>query len=889
MHRLSLRDYKGVTQRDLLFPDAGILVVEGPNEVGKTTMLDALDLLLDHKDSSRRAQIRAAQPVGRDVGPSVEVELSTGPYRFTYRKQWLRQTATELTVHTPTRAHLVGDEAHERVKAILAQTTDLQLWKALRLLQAQPLVHDGLGASTALAAALDRAGGTAVDAGPAGETLLSAAQAAYLRYYTARTAQPTGEWRAAIERLEAAELGERAAREAVREVADDVERHESTQGGLQEARHRFAEVGQRRRAIDDELVQARELAAQLAAARARRDELSVALERERERLAERVAAREQAQRVDAALGAAEAAVADAHAALEPAHDDLLAADAAHAAAQEGVLAARAHLTAVSARRDRARAAAERAALRSKIAAIDEAHHELAQVRELLGQSPVSTVSTTVLRDLEQAAQSVDLEQAAHAVGSARIVIRAADAPVELSVQAGAPPISGETSDVPATVTLGRGQSWESAIGQRLALHLPGVEIELEPESGAAQRVAALAEARAHLKRRLAEVGCASLEVARVAHDERHDLHAQEAGLQARVRALLDGSDRAELLERLAALGGALELPPGPARAADPETGIDPDEWQRAQQTEEQARAEADRARLRRDSLAASVEAMRLELTRAASAAAALRDQLADLDGRLAAARDRRADDDLESQVAAAHARLVQADDAVGEVQARSAGHEVAALEPLRDACAAEVGAVGQRVAALEGELIRLQARLDQAGGQGRAESLDAALTELEQARRVHERIRRHAEAARLLHETLAARNGAAKQAYVRPFAQTVARLGRIVYGPTFEVEVADELTIVARIIDGERIPFEALSTGAKEQLAILTRLACAVLVDADQGVPVVIDDALGYSDPDKLRRVCAAVGQLHDQAQVVLLTCTPGRYAAIPQAHVVRL
>ena len=81
----------------------------------------------------------------------------------------------------------------------------------------------------------------------------------------------------------------------------------------------------------------------------------------------------------------------------------------------------------------------------------------------------------------------------------------------------------------------------------------------------------------------------------------------------------------------------------------------------------------------------------------------------------------------------------------------------------------------------------------------------------------------------------------------------------------------------------------ALSTGAREQLAIITRLACATLVDADNGVPVVIDDALGYSDPDKLRRVCAAVGRLRGQAQVVLLTCTPGRYAAIPQAEVVRL
>lgn len=236
LHRLSLRDYKGVAHRDLLFPDAGIVVVEGPNEVGKTTMLDALDLLLEHKDSSKRAQIRAAQPVGRDVGPSVEVDLSAGPYRFVYRKQWLRQCATELTIRAPARVHLVGDEAHERVCAILAETTDLQLWKALRLLQAQPLLQDGLGGSTALATALDRAGGTAADAGPAGETLLTAAEAAYQRFFTARTGQPTGEFRAAVERVAAAEAAVEAARAAVREVADDVDQHERTQAALRDTR-----------------------------------------------------------------------------------------------------------------------------------------------------------------------------------------------------------------------------------------------------------------------------------------------------------------------------------------------------------------------------------------------------------------------------------------------------------------------------------------------------------------------------------------------------------------------------------------------------------------------------------------------------------------------------
>ena len=105
----------------------------------------------------------------------------------------------------------------------------------------------------------------------------------------------------------------------------------------------------------------------------------------------------------------------------------------------------------------------------------------------------------------------------------------------------------------------------------------------------------------------------------------------------------------------------------------------------------------------------------------------------------------------------------------------------------------------------------------------------------------------------------------------------------------FEVEVDDQLRVVSRLLDGRVIPFEALSTGAKEQLAVLTRLACAGLVDGQQGVPVVIDDALGYSDPDRLRRICAAFNVLEHDSQVILLTCTPGRYADIRGAEFVTL
>ena len=65
LHRLTLRDVKGVRECAVDFPDRGVLVIEGPNEVGKSTLLDGFDALLTLKATSRAAAARAlgAEPL----------------------------------------------------------------------------------------------------------------------------------------------------------------------------------------------------------------------------------------------------------------------------------------------------------------------------------------------------------------------------------------------------------------------------------------------------------------------------------------------------------------------------------------------------------------------------------------------------------------------------------------------------------------------------------------------------------------------------------------------------------------------------------------------------------------------------------------------------------
>ncbi|MBV8348062.1 MAG: AAA family ATPase, partial [Mycolicibacterium sp.] len=109
LHRLILTNYRGVTHREIVFPDRGVVVVSGANEIGKSSMIEALDLLLEAKDRSTKKEVKQVKPTHADVGAEITAEISTGPYRFVYRKRFHKKCETELSVLAPVREQLTGD------------------------------------------------------------------------------------------------------------------------------------------------------------------------------------------------------------------------------------------------------------------------------------------------------------------------------------------------------------------------------------------------------------------------------------------------------------------------------------------------------------------------------------------------------------------------------------------------------------------------------------------------------------------------------------------------------------------------------------------------------------------------------------------------------------
>ena len=181
--RIRLKNFCGVAATEVRFAPAGVTLIHGPNETGKSTLMTGIDVLFDHRDDSKREEVRLTKPVNRDVGSEVEADVEIGVYRFTYFKRFHKDKETVLTIHAPAAENLVGREAHDRVQQILSGSVDTALWQALRILQGGNLDMPKLHDQRALSEALDRVAGKA-KSGETENALFEAAYAEYSQYFT---------------------------------------------------------------------------------------------------------------------------------------------------------------------------------------------------------------------------------------------------------------------------------------------------------------------------------------------------------------------------------------------------------------------------------------------------------------------------------------------------------------------------------------------------------------------------------------------------------------------------------------------------------------------------------------------------------------------------------
>ena len=183
--RLRLTNYRGIETAEVHFKQKGLTIVEGPNEVGKTSLSEAIGLIFEYMDSSKHRNVDAVRPVHCDAGPEIELEAESGPYGFIYFKRFYKKPATTLTIKQPRPESLAGREAHDRAEQILRETMDVDLWKALCIQQGEAVAQADLSKQTSLSVALDMAaGGQCADSRE--ESLFDKVRQEFGRYFTER-------------------------------------------------------------------------------------------------------------------------------------------------------------------------------------------------------------------------------------------------------------------------------------------------------------------------------------------------------------------------------------------------------------------------------------------------------------------------------------------------------------------------------------------------------------------------------------------------------------------------------------------------------------------------------------------------------------------------------
>ncbi len=867
LHRLALRNYRGVEDREICFADRGVTVVSGANEIGKSSLFEALDLLLEYKDRSAHKQVKQVKPTHADVGAEVEAEISTGVYRFVYRKRFHKNRETALSILAPVREQLAGDEAHDRVQAMLAETVDTALWQAQRVLQADSTTPVELSDCDALSRALDIAAGrgdqdAADDANP---VLIEQIEAEYRKYFTA-TGRETGEWAEARAALREAKAHEAACLTAVEEVDERLRRHTELGEQIAALDSGRAAVEQRLTAATTAAERVAAISADLEVAEAAAKDTATTAAGAARALADRLELQAELTRRGTAVAEAQAAAHTADALIEAARIAAETADADAAAAEAARIAATAAAEAARSVVERLRQRVEADRLAERLARIAAAETEFAAVEAELA---TITVTDAGWRAIQRADAEVHIAQA-KAELAATVLELTAESDTELLADQAVLPLS-----TGATRTL--------TLTEATELRLPGVlRARIVPAASAAEGQSTLMAARARLTALLEPAGCADVAAAEALDGHRRELSTRRDGLTAVLAGLLAGEEITDLRRRSAELAADLD--------ADPELGdADLDTARAAVAAATAAQAAADRDGDTARAAAAQCAAARAQCElRAATGRERLDAARTELDAvtrRLAEARAATADDRLTAAAATAQSAAERADQRVAELGLRYAEADAEAVATeLRGATESSVA-----LAARHEELTREQrdaaVALEVFGGEGRTSKLQAAQTAVSRAGTVHDRVRDRARAAATLRSVIGRHRENTRRRYVEPFRAEIQRLGRGVFGATFEVEVDSDLRIRSRTLDGRTVPYDSLSGGAKEQLGIIARLAVAALVAHDDTVPVVIDDALGFTDPDRLARMAEVFDLAGADGQVIVLTCAPERFDAIADAH----
>ena len=853
--------------------DDGLNVVVGPNEMGKSTLLDALRAALFEKYSSKAQAITALQNDRNLAGPVVELafELDDGVYRIT--KRFIKKPYARLSC--PDGRKLEGDAAEDSLRDLLAfdepgktgaKAETLGMWNVLWVQQGESFGVLDLpeSARSNLHSALETEVG-AVLGGRRGRALPQAIEMQRGELVTS-TGRPRGIYKDLIDHFDSLknELDElRIRRQELSTTLDALEDAEETLARLS--------TRDRDQADEKELDETRKRSGALAELEARINGAASDLELKERNL-------DQAERAAA---------------------DRLGLSDAIKSHEEALKAAGERLKEVREQEKHARSLRDglQAGVRESEAAVTNADEAVSRSRRVLAAVQRDTRIREFQGICEKAQDAEDRQRDARQSASAILVtveaigkIRAAEKKLETN-----------TNRLRAAATL--------ITFDILPESLPGIEIDgqpLTPEQLSVQAVELTTiaipdrgritiepaikdrdklidqqrEAEAKLKEALEAVSAASVNDAEEQHakleklSREAELARQEAELhapatderEAGVQALADYIEGlSQLLGRERDELGLKELPALP----EAETAL-----RTAEDQAEEARRAQNTARASLSGPEDTLSQLQIELGSVDARFKDGNERLTTLRRQREEAEAERSGDALQADIAAAKAVLSAQEATVTDLQGRRTDETLPQLEARITRLEKAIRDRRDKRATLREQIAGLRSHVEALEGAGLDEAIERKARELERAEEERRRSDREVQVLTLLLSTLRAAEHDAKERYLSPVLNRVRPYLQLLF-PGAEIAIDENLRIVGVVREaGYEEAFHRLSMGTQEQIAVLVRLAFAeMLVEQGHPATVILDDALVFSDDRRMSRMFDILNMAARNVQVIILTC----------------
>ena len=167
---------------------------------------------------------------------------------------------------------------------------------------------------------------------------------------------------------------------------------------------------------------------------------------------------------------------------------------------------------------------------------------------------------------------------------------------------------------------------------------------------------------------------------------------------------------------------------------------------------------------------------------------------------------------------------------------------------------------------------------------------DCAEARARSAGEYRDSVQRKSKAVALLNELFEEEQRSLAEQFTRPLVEKISTYLQCIFGPGARAHMAlegnqfSELRLSRPLVGTATFTFETLSGGAREQMAAAVRLAMAEVLAADHEgcLPVVFDDAFAYSDPDRVNQLQRMLDLAATRGlQIIVLTCNPADYAAL--------